>query len=209
MGFMRGYPDNTFRPRQSVTRVEALTSLSRNLELRQRVPSTPQSASTPTQATPTQATQTAAQPTRQRARRQIFFPIAALTLIQPLMRTPAAASQPAQPTQQAAGTPTPTGDPAQVPARTTLSRYYDDANQVPQYAIDSVANVTRAGIVVNHPNRRLLKPNQPATRGEMAAFIHQALVNQGRLLPLADNVLPLSALSDEKQLTRTINHNDK
>ncbi|MFH7026498.1 MAG: hypothetical protein ACHBN1_14090 [Heteroscytonema crispum UTEX LB 1556] len=42
--------------------------------------------------------------------------------------------------------------------------------------------------MVNHPNVRVLNPNKAATRGEIAAFIHQTLVSQGRIQPLAGNV---------------------
>lgn len=187
MGFMRGYPDKTFRPRQSVTRVEALTSLARNLELSQRVPSTPQAARTGTQVNQAQAAPSATP--RQRARRRIVFPIAALGLMQPLMRVPAAtATQAAPTTQKAAAASVPKSGSTQVPAKKTLSSYYNDADRIPQYAIDPMAAVTRAGIVVNYPNQRLLNPNQPASRADIAAFIHQALVNKGQLPPLADNV---------------------
>lgn len=180
MGFMTGYPDNTFRPGQPVTRAEALTSLARNLELSQRVPSTDQNA-----AAPAQQNQAAAQSTPRQQRRPIVLPIAALSLMQPLMNVPAvrAATQPAQVKAQAASTP----KAAQVSASTTLKSYYDDADQIPRYARDAIASVTRAGVVVNHPNQRLLRPNQPTTRGEMAAFIHQALVNKGQVPALANN----------------------
>lgn len=189
MGFMRGYPDKTFRPGQPVTRVEALTSLARNLELSQRVPSTPQTARPETQVNQAQAAPSASP--RQRARRRIVFPIAALGLMQPLMRIPpatATATQSAPTTQKAAVASVPKSSATQVPAKKTLSSYYSDANRIPQYAIDPMAAVTRAGIVVNYPNQRLLNPNQPATRADIAAFIHQALVNKGQLPPLGDNV---------------------
>lgn len=184
MGFMSGYPGNTFRPRQPVSRAEALTSLARNLELRQRVPSTAQNT-----LVPGQQAQSAQQATvQQRTRRSIVLPLAALSLMQPLIKpaTAVAGAQPIPANPQAAAQPK--QNVAQIPASTTLKSYYDDANQIPQYAINPVAAVTRAGIVVNHPNQRLLKPKQPATRGEMAAFIHQALVNQGQLPPLTENV---------------------
>ncbi len=55
-----------------------------------------------------------------------------------------------------------------------------------QYAVDDVAATTAAGIVVNYPDRRMLNPTRPATRGEVAAIIHQALVSQGKAVPIAD-----------------------
>ncbi|MEX0272313.1 hypothetical protein AB3R30_24670 [Leptolyngbyaceae cyanobacterium UHCC 1019] len=50
-----------------------------------------------------------------------------------------------------------------------------------------MAETTAAGIVVNHPNRRILNPTQPASRGEVAALIHQVLVYQGKISPLPAN----------------------
>lgn len=65
--------------------------------------------------------------------------------------------------------------------------YYQDADQIPQYAVDSVAKTTAAGIVVNHPDLRVFNPIQPASRGEVAALIHQSLVQQGKINPLLNN----------------------
>src|SRR5919199_3143309 len=53
---------------------------------------------------------------------------------------------------------------------------YQDAAQIPTYAIEKIATATDAGIVVNYPNLKLLKPLDVATRADVAAFIYQALV---------------------------------
>lgn len=45
-GFLSGYPGGYFRPRQPVTKVEAIASLARNLEL-QKTAQTPQQSATP------------------------------------------------------------------------------------------------------------------------------------------------------------------
>lgn len=71
---------------------------------------------------------------------------------------------------------------------TILGEYYTDANKIPGYAFKGVAAATAANIVVNYPNVRLLQPGELLTRGEAAAFIYQALVKQGKLQPLANNV---------------------
>jgi hypothetical protein len=42
--------------------------------------------------------------------------------------------------------------------------------------------------VVNYPNQNMLNPNQPATRGDIAAFIYQALVAQGKIESLPSSV---------------------
>ena len=66
------------------------------------------------------------------------------------------------------------------PIDTTLQAY-SDANTIPAYARNSVGAATENRMVVNYPNLKLLNPNQPATRAEVAAFIYQALVRSGQL----------------------------
>lgn len=69
-----------------------------------------------------------------------------------------------------------------------LGTYYTDVEQIPAYATNSVAAATDANIVVNYPNVKVLNPTELLTRGEAAALLHQALVKQGALPPLASNV---------------------
>ncbi len=65
-----------------------------------------------------------------------------------------------------------TGDPANI-----LNQYYSDANAIAQYARSPIAAATERAIVVNYPNLRFLNPTQTATRADVAAFIYQALVS--------------------------------
>ncbi|MBD2678017.1 MULTISPECIES: S-layer homology domain-containing protein [Nostoc] len=58
---------------------------------------------------------------------------------------------------------------------------YKDAKDIPPYARGKIAAATASGLVVNYPNPEVLAPNKVATRGEVAAMIHQALVKQGKL----------------------------
>ncbi len=69
-----------------------------------------------------------------------------------------------------------------------LSASYTDAADIPSYAVNQIAAATENRFVVNYPNVALLNPNQVATRGEIAAFIYQALVKAGKVpaLPAAD-----------------------
>lgn len=139
-----------FIPQQPVSRVEALVSLTQNLNLKQ---STPQASA-----------QTAKSQT---AKKLFFFPLAMTSLMQPIMAAKATVKSTPQP-----------------PASIVVTNYYADAEKIPQYAVDGVAAATQAALVVNYPNTRILNPNKNATRGDIAAFIYQALVNQGRLEPL-------------------------
>ncbi|MGF1520529.1 MAG: S-layer homology domain-containing protein [Nodosilinea sp.] len=58
---------------------------------------------------------------------------------------------------------------------------FRDANAIPEYAVASLAAATERRMVVNHPDVQMLRPNQTATRADVAAFIHQALVSQNQL----------------------------
>jgi len=173
MGFMKGYPGGEFRPNQPVTKVEVLVSLAQNLNL----PTTTADNSKPVAASampaPAQATP------RRRAMRPLMFPLGMTALMQPLMTTPAKASAAANPQPASSNT-------SQRPVSLAVSDYYQDAAQIPQYAVDDVAATTAAGIVVNYPDQRVLNPTLPATRGEVAALIHQALVSQGKAAPITD-----------------------
>lgn len=160
MGFMNGYPGGVFRPKQPITKVQVLTSLARNLEL-------PSTATTP-------ATQP---PANTRANKPMMFPLAIMTLMQPFMTAPANAVAAVTP-------PTASTTPPAPNRKIVISEYYRDAAQIPKYAVDAVAKTTAAGIVVNYPDPRVLNPNQAATRGEVSALIHQALVSQGKISPL-------------------------
>lgn len=185
MGFMQGYPGKTFRPRQDVSKVDAIVALSQNLNLE----ATPSTGATKKAATPQPSPATTqTQPRANRRMGQWMFPLATTALLQPVVTSiasviptaPAPATPPIEPTQSE------TTDTTQeaVPASEILSQYYTDAEQIPKYAVDGVANATQARVVVNYPETRTLNPIQPISRGETAALIHQVLVNQGRLNPL-------------------------
>jgi hypothetical protein len=170
MGFMKGYPGGEFRPHQPVSRVEVLVSLAQNLDL-------PATTTKPVAAVATPAPVQSVP--HRRAKRPLMFPLAMTVLMQPLMATPARATA-------AANSAPASSNASQRPVSLVVSDYYQDAAQIPQYAVDDVAATTAAGIVVNYPDRQILNPTRPATRGEVAAFIHQALVSQGKAAPIAD-----------------------
>jgi S-layer homology domain len=106
MDFMAGYPGKTFRPEQSIPKIQALTALANGLNL--PAPSAP----------------------------------------------------------------------------TDTLKLYQDANQIPDYALKPVAAATTAGLVVNYPDRTVLNPQQITTRADAAALIYQALAHSGKADPL-------------------------
>jgi hypothetical protein len=203
-GFMTGYPGGVFRPNQKISRVEALVALEKNLDSSSTSP-TPSATQTTNQAATNQAiTQATTQPvsTRRATKKRLFIPLAMTSLMQPLVTatansqiTPANSS----PSSVASDKSVPLrSSPSSVaskqglsstrPASFTVSNYYADAQKIPYYAVDDVAAATKANIVVNYPNQQMLNPTQPATRGDIAAFIYQALVAQGKIEPLPSSV---------------------
>jgi hypothetical protein len=60
----------------------------------------------------------------------------------------------------------------------TVLGVFTDASSIPGYARPSIAAATERQMVVNYPDVQVLNPNEVATRAEVAAFIHQALVSQ-------------------------------
>lgn len=69
------------------------------------------------------------------------------------------------------------GDPDQVLQK------LENGTDIPDWAKEQVAAAAAAGLIVNRPefNKNDLKPNESATRAEVAAMIHQALVKDGKL----------------------------
>lgn len=58
---------------------------------------------------------------------------------------------------------------------------YRDAATIPDYAVASIAAATDRRLVVNYPDVQTLRPNQTATRADVAAFIYQALASQNQV----------------------------
>ena len=58
---------------------------------------------------------------------------------------------------------------------------YKDREEIPDWAKEKIAAATTAGLVVSHPDVKILNPNQPATRAEVAANFYQALVKLGQV----------------------------
>ncbi|MEB3282768.1 MAG: S-layer homology domain-containing protein [Lyngbya sp.] len=71
----------------------------------------------------------------------------------------------------------------------TLQKAFQDADQIPQWAVEKIAAATQAGLVVNHPKTNTLNPNQPATRAEVSAMIYQALVESNKAEPISSDYI--------------------
>ncbi len=68
------------------------------------------------------------------------------------------------------------------PVAETLA-VFSDAQSIPDYAKNTIAGATEQRIVVNYPSVKQLNPNQPATRGDIAAFLCRALPGTTALVP--------------------------
>ncbi|MEH2253484.1 S-layer homology domain-containing protein [Nostoc sp.] len=92
---------------------------------------------------------------------------------------------------------------------------YKDAKNIPTYASSKIATATANGLVVNYPNPQILAPNKVASRAEVAAMIHQALVKRGKLEGIpSQNIVrrrspPQASQSVSPELSHTPNQNLK
>ncbi len=62
-----------------------------------------------------------------------------------------------------------------------LNQFYSDESNISDYARNPIAAATEREVVVNYPNVRFLNPTRTATRADVAAFIYQALVDGGQV----------------------------
>lgn len=67
----------------------------------------------------------------------------------------------------------------------TLIEALTDAKDIPNYARTAIASAIENQLVVNYPDVKILNPNKPATRAEVAVFFAQALLqpNETSLIP--------------------------
>ncbi|NEQ46847.1 MAG: S-layer homology domain-containing protein [Leptolyngbya sp. SIOISBB] len=65
----------------------------------------------------------------------------------------------------------------------TINRF-QGSQELPAWARSQVAAAASQGLIVNHPDPQQLEPWKPATRADLIAIIHQALVARGELEPV-------------------------
>ena len=65
---------------------------------------------------------------------------------------------------------------------------YEDAEQIPKYAREKIATATANNLVVDSTGTlKTFDPNREATRAEVVAMIHQALVQTDKLQPISSD----------------------
>lgn len=172
-GFLSG-DQNLFRPRQEVSKLEAINALTRGLDLNY------QASVSPVTTIPPHMRRRAAR----RRRKPLMLPIGITSLMQPLLIQRAnAARTPRVPTDsQATTTATAPVTPASI-----VQQAYKDADQIPENAVPQVAAATQSNIVVNYPNPNILNPTQAISRGETAALVYQTMAAQGKVPQIDSN----------------------
>lgn len=199
-GFMQANPNGSFRPEEKVSRFKALSILTKALNNGSTLAAGSRNQPITSKQTPNQVTnQPSTYPVnRRRAKKnKLSMPLAFTALMHPVFMQPANAQNSTGNVANNQGQPTggtassvPTNPMASTnrPDKFDLSKYYQDADRIPQNAIDDVTAATKANIVVNYPNLRMLKPQQFASRGDIAALTYQTLVKQGRMPPIDSNL---------------------
>lgn len=162
---LTGYPDNTFRPEEPVTRAEYATLLKRAFPNVDRVRESTNfrdvSASDWAREAIADSYQTGfltGYPG------QIFQPRETLQRVQALVAL--ARGLKYSPTEAIA---------------TIINSAFTDAHEIPEYARSSLAAAMQKRLVVNYPDVQLFKPMDVASRADIAAFLCQALVEPGEL----------------------------
>ncbi|NJL77715.1 MAG: S-layer homology domain-containing protein [Richelia sp. RM2_1_2] len=173
-GFLSG-DQNLFRPRQEVSKLEAINALTRGLDLNY------QASVSPVTIIPPYTRRRAA---ANRRRKPLMLPIGITSLMQPLLIQRANAAR--TPSVTTDSQPTTTATAPLTPA-SIVQQAYKDADQIPENAVPQVAAATQSNIVVNYPNPNVLNPNQAISRGETAALVYQTMAAQGKVPQIDSN----------------------
>lgn len=167
-GVIQGFPDGTFRPNQPVTRAQFAAMIRQAFQQPLQRAGT-QFVDVPQNYWAFEAIQTAYRMGfLEGYPNNVFLPEQNIPRVQVLVAL-ASGLDLSAPTQTVA----------------ILNQSFQDAAQIPDWARNSIAAATVNQMVVNYPNVAFLNPNQIATRADVAAFLHQALVSEGRLPQLS------------------------
>lgn len=191
-GFLSGN-ENQFRPRQEVSKLEAINALMRGLDLSYQANPVKTSAITPN--TPTIIPPYIRRRVANRKRKRLMLPIGITSLMQPLLIKRANAARMPKPMNNnvgnnAAGVNNSTANnskdttitaTAPLTATSIVQQAYKDADKIPESAVPRVAAATTKNIVVNYPNSKILNPNRAISRGETAALVYQTMAAQGKV----------------------------
>jgi S-layer homology domain len=168
-GIIAGYPDGTFRPDNPVNRAEFAALLNKAFDL------TPTRESRTFPDVPTKFWGAAAIDKAYRAGFLSGYPNNTFGPTQNIVRIESLVSIANGSKLQ------PDGSPA------TIDDLFTDSAQVPSFGRDALVAATQKclAVSVSYPDGKTFNPNGVATRADVAAFIHQALVASGKLSPLA------------------------
>jgi hypothetical protein len=162
-GVIEGFPDNTFRPNQPVTRAEYATILGQAFEQQQDL-AVPNFEDITQDFWALSAVQEAARTGFLRGYPDdTFRPDLEIPRVQVLVSLASGLGW------------QPSGNPQDI------LETYEDAASIPDYAREQVAAATEAGLRLHSPQTRELNPTEPATRAEIAAWVYQALAEAGKV----------------------------
>lgn len=78
-----------------------------------------------------------------------------------------------------------------------LLNAFSDRGEIPAWARNAIAAATHYQFVVNYPNVQQLNPQRNASRAEIVAMAHQAMVLTGKANPIASAYVPATSLAVE------------
>ena len=165
-----GFPDNTFRPEQPVTRAQ-FAALVNQAFSRETIRSARDFSDVPSGYWGQEAIQNA-----YRSGFLSGYPDGTFRPNQPITRTEAIVSLINGLNLRSSGS-----------IDDTLNTYRDE-DQIPSYARDELAAATQSNVVVNYPDVDFFNPLQPVTRANVSGFVYQTLVSQNKLPQLSSSL---------------------
>lgn len=160
-GIIGGFPDGTFRPNQPVTRSQYAIQLQKAF--------TKPDQSPPKQFSDVPATYTEAVDKAVKSNFMSGYPDGTFRPEQQVSRVEAVTSM-----VKGLGTQIP-ADPESV------LQPYQDNGQIPGWAREKMAAAIQAGLFSGDPDTKLLKPNESASRADIAALVYKGMAATGQI----------------------------